>query len=465
MQVQKDVLIAGGVVVVCVALVVVALVATGKHDKGAAVADNGGMMANPGSDMQGPEADSGYANGGAPFGGYGQSPNNGGFAGSPLAPLPPVPQPAPQPGSDLGGTAFTPGGNSPPMVLPPPAPVPPAPGPGGAPVAAGGQGATTHVVAKGETLSDISQAHYGTSKHWRRIVEANPGLDPVRLKLGQVIQIPVIDDAAPAGGAGGATADGTYTVERGDSYYSIAKKQLGSPGRWREIERLNNVPAEDLKPGTVLKLPAKDTGTSAPGAPGAPAAAGGRTHIVAKGETLGDISKQYFGTTTKWRAIVEANPGVKAENLKVGQSLSIPDLPAAPAAAEPGAAGGYTVKAGDTLESIAAALLGKKSAWKEIAEANPGLKPSSLRVGQRIVIPGASSAAPAPSPDFGRPTPAPGPGFGAPAPAPAPTPTPAPAPAPSDDLFFSPYDNKPAPAPAAPGGPVSLRAPAAANQA
>jgi nucleoid-associated protein YgaU len=193
----------------------------------------------------------------------------------------------------------------------------------------------------------------------------------------------------------------------------------------------------------VIKLPASEQAGAA-GATGA-AVGGGKTHVVSKGETLGDISKQYFGTTTKWKAIVEANPGVRPENLKVGQSLAIPDLPAAAAAttgvAAPAGGNTYTVKAGDTLETIAAATLGKKSAWKQIVEANPGLKPTALRIGQVIAIPGAA-AAPAAN--------ATGDAFSAPA-APGAAPVaPAAPPQPTylDDPFYSPYDT----APAAPAG-------------
>jgi nucleoid-associated protein YgaU len=66
---------------------------------------------------------------------------------------------------------------------------------------------------------------------------------------------------------------------------------------------------------------------------------------------------------------------------------------AAPVAAEPAvtasAAGGgaYTVKRGDTLYKIAREHYGDGKAWNRIAAANPGLSPSSLKVGQRIVLP------------------------------------------------------------------------------
>jgi 5'-nucleotidase len=60
----------------------------------------------------------------------------------------------------------------------------------------------------------------------------------------------------------------------------------------------------------------------------------------------------------------------------------------APAAASASASGNtYTIKKGDTLWKIAAAHYGSGQKWKEIADANPGLTPSSLRVGQSISLP------------------------------------------------------------------------------
>lgn len=451
MQLQKDVLIAGGVVVVCVALVVVALVATGKKDTPSDPIASGGPADSYGSSSYGDS--SSFSSSGGLSSSPGSTPvdSYGGFAPAPLPGPAPVdsgfgsasggtsafaPAPLPTSGFDAGPTAMTPAPSySDPLGASPAAPTPVA----AATTTLGG----THTVAKGETLGDISATHYGTTKHWRKIVEANPGLDPARLKIGQVIQIPAVETpAAAAAVPGGADS---YTVKKGESYYTIAKKMLGSSSRWREIERLNSIPAEELRAGAVIKLPAKDAGGGA-SASGAVGVGGGKTHVVAKGETLGDISKAYFGTTTKWKQIVEANPGVRPENLKVGQSLAIPDLPAA--AATPGAAapiGGntYTVKSGDTLESIAASTLGKKSAWKQIVEANPGLQPTALRIGQVLAIPGSSAGSAPLAPTAGTPGDAfaPLPGGAAPAPAAPPAPTF------QDDPFYSPYDAQPAPAP------------------
>jgi nucleoid-associated protein YgaU len=47
----------------------------------------------------------------------------------------------------------------------------------------------------------------------------------------------------------------------------------------------------------------------------------------------------------------------------------------------------YVIKEGDTFETIAQAKYGSKSFSSMIAEANPGLKPTTLRVGKHIVVP------------------------------------------------------------------------------
>jgi 5'-nucleotidase / UDP-sugar diphosphatase len=47
-----------------------------------------------------------------------------------------------------------------------------------------------HVVKKGETLYGIARQSYGDGKQWTRIADANPGINPKMLKVGQVLTVP-----------------------------------------------------------------------------------------------------------------------------------------------------------------------------------------------------------------------------------------------------------------------------------
>jgi 5'-nucleotidase len=51
-------------------------------------------------------------------------------------------------------------------------------------------GGGAYVVKKGDTLYGIARTHYGDGKQWRKIAEANPGLSPSSLKVGQTITLP-----------------------------------------------------------------------------------------------------------------------------------------------------------------------------------------------------------------------------------------------------------------------------------
>jgi 5'-nucleotidase/UDP-sugar diphosphatase len=57
------------------------------------------------------------------------------------------------------------------------------------------------------------------------------------------------------------------------------------------------------------------------------------------------------------------------------------------AATAPATASKYTVKKGDTLYHIAKIKYGDGKQWQRIAAANPGISPTSLKVGQTLVMP------------------------------------------------------------------------------
>jgi nucleoid-associated protein YgaU len=51
-------------------------------------------------------------------------------------------------------------------------------------------GAGSYTVKRGDTLFGIAKARYGDGKQWQKIVNANPGLQPGALKVGQTINLP-----------------------------------------------------------------------------------------------------------------------------------------------------------------------------------------------------------------------------------------------------------------------------------
>jgi LysM domain. len=47
----------------------------------------------------------------------------------------------------------------------------------------------------------------------------------------------------------------TYTVQKGDTLWRIAEKELGRGTRYPEIKKLNGLTSDTIYPGQVLKLP------------------------------------------------------------------------------------------------------------------------------------------------------------------------------------------------------------------
>jgi len=142
-------------------------------------------------------------------------------------------------------------------------------------------------------------------------------------------------------------------------------------------------------------------------APVAPVASA--TYVVQRGDTLARISKR---NNVKLNAILAANPGLKADHIRIGQKIAIPGVAeaaapkvvsaaspkAAPAVAADvtapaktkasfksytGAKKDYTVRNGDTLGSIA---LSHGITIRALKELN-GLKKDQVRVGQKLSVP------------------------------------------------------------------------------
>jgi nucleoid-associated protein YgaU len=82
--------------------------------------------------------------------------------------------------------------------------------------------------------------------------------------------------------------------------------------------------AVPMRPDAVrpepISTPAPQASAPAPAAPAA------KTYVVAEGDTLGKISRKFYGTSSKWQDILKANKGVvkNETSLVVGSTLTIP---------------------------------------------------------------------------------------------------------------------------------------------
>jgi LysM repeat protein len=137
--------------------------------------------------------------------------------------------------------------------------------------------------------------------------------------------------------------------------------------------------AAPLPPPALAPTPAAQPPVSA-----APA----RTHTIGRGETLSHIARRYGVTVGE---LEQANAGLDARRLRVGQSVRIPGVasasaPPTTATARPAASGArtHTIRSGDTLDAIARRYGTTVSA---LQRANPGLNARRLVPGRTVRLP------------------------------------------------------------------------------
>lgn len=218
------------------------------------------------------------------------------------------------------------------------------------------------------------------------------------------------------GGVSDATAEiipaAAYSVQRGDSLWSIARKHGITTA---ELSAANNLQGNaTLQIGRQLLVPGKSGMHSTDSATAASSSAGTKTYTVKSGDNLTTIASR---NGTSISALRSAN-NLRSDIVRVGQELKIPGTEAAPsspakkaqvsapAAASSAGPAVHTVKIGDTLGAISRRY---KVSVTEIAKANNITDPTKIRVGQDLVIPGAASGgavtASSPAPSVAAPAP------------------------------------------------------------
>lgn len=106
--------------------------------------------------------------------------------------------------------------------------------------------ALTYTVKSGDSWWSIAASQLGDGTRYAELAAYNGKKPTDMIYAGQALKLPV----------GTATPSKTYTVKAGDSWWSIADKQLGDGSRYNELARLNGKTAVGvIHPGDVIKLP------------------------------------------------------------------------------------------------------------------------------------------------------------------------------------------------------------------
>lgn len=173
----------------------------------------------------------------------------------------------------------------------------------------------SYTVQPGDCLGTILQEQCGTVRAQAKVLELNPGLDPDRLRVGQVLRLPAAAAEASFQRPGRIQEVGVLdvvVVEPGDSLYRILQRERG--GRVSIEQVLASNPGLDpnlLQPGQEIRLPQAGQRRSVPAS----------RYVVREGDVLGRIAVSLGCTVDE---LVEANPGLKPNRIRVGQALLLP---------------------------------------------------------------------------------------------------------------------------------------------
>ncbi|MEM8781650.1 MAG: LysM peptidoglycan-binding domain-containing protein [Planctomycetota bacterium] len=146
--------------------------------------------------------------------------------------------------------------------------------PGNASQAARSDASATYTVRRGDSFEAIARRELGSASRWVALAKANPTVDPLKLRVGDVLRLPpeeldtntslvVATSDAPPVTADAATLPPppdpvTYVVRSGDSLSTIAARFYSDSSRWRAIFNANRDRLKDphaVRIGMELRIP------------------------------------------------------------------------------------------------------------------------------------------------------------------------------------------------------------------
>ena len=158
-----------------------------------------------------------------------------------------------------------------------------------------------YTIRAGDTFFRIAQQYNITVD---ALMRANPGVDPNRLQIGQVICIPTAAPPTPSCPGGF-----LYTIRAGDTLYLIAQRYNVTV---QELIAANpGIDPNRLQIGQQICIPRAQV----------PACPGGFYYTIRSGDTLYLIAQRYNVTV---QDLIRANPGIDPNRLQIGQQICIP---------------------------------------------------------------------------------------------------------------------------------------------
>ena len=239
---------------------------------------------------------------------------------------------------------------------------------------------TAYTIKAGDTFYSIAMAH---SVSVDELLRFNPGVDPNRLYIGQVICIPPRPIPLPTPTCPAGTLP--YTIQAGDTFFAIAQRY----GVTVEALLIANptVNPNALYIGQLICIPPRPT----PPPPPSTCPTGTFAYTIVSGDTYYRLAIRY---NTTIEAITAANPSVNPNALQIGQIICIPGTPTPPPPPPttcPTGTFAYTIVSGDTYFRLAQRY---NTTVEAIRSANPNVNPDALQIGQRICIPGTPTPPP-----------------------------------------------------------------------
>lgn len=195
------------------------------------------------------------------------------------------------------------------------------------------------IEAKHAASSDLGRGHFiKSAPRNTHAVEAQA--EPVNQAAAEGVEGTDVANGAADGVTDAPAETVSYTIERGDCLWNIAKEHMGDGLKWQEIYELNqNVLGSNpdlIYPGTTIQLPGGGTEIAS-------FTAGAEHYIVKPGDNLWDISREHLGGGTHWGELYKANQDIIGANPRLihpGQDLTLPGTgdPTSVAQVDPSAA-------------------------------------------------------------------------------------------------------------------------------